>query len=264
MKVKRSIKYIGVIQSLPVAEAQTGADIYNDVIRRRIDGLQDQSIKMMHSFFNSNSKQEFIDALKYYDANASTIPGGLLIHLETHGSADFDGLVLADNSLITWKELIDIFREINIKTCNKLFITMANCNGRFLLNGADPYKKSPYQAYISASNEVSSDEILEKFSILFEHLIGSGDLISAYMALEANKTNFYYKDSEMTFEESIKMHIDDSTKLTKLEDWLEEYPKLKELFPNGTLTQESMDKMREIVFKDIYTAQRKAFDFDDC
>jgi hypothetical protein len=264
MTVKRSIKYIGVIQSLPIKDAQTGSELYNDVIRRRIDGLQDQSIKMMHSFFNSKSKQEFIDALRYFDANATTIPGGLLIHLETHGSADLDGLVLADNSLITWKELIDIFREINIKTCNKLFITMANCNGRFLLNGADPYKKSPYQAYISASTEVSSSEILEKFSILFEHLIGSGDLISAYRALEADKTNFFYKDSEKTFEESIKMYVNDPSKMTNLNDWMETYPELKELFPNGELKQESIDKIRELVFNDIYNAQREAFNFDNC
>ncbi len=141
METTRKIGLIGVIQSLPTSHAQTGADLYNDIIKRKIEGLSEER-KILNQFFNVTSNEQFIDSLKYFVANAPVVSNGILIHLETHGSSNLDGLILADGSLIKWKELDDIFRDINIITKNNLFISMANCYGRYLFNGADPYKKN--------------------------------------------------------------------------------------------------------------------------
>lgn len=228
MKPIRNIQYIVVIQSLSAEDQQTGSELYNDVIKRGIQRKLDSSI--MHGFFNSETKKNFIDALNYVEINADSISGGIVIHLETHGSEDRDGLILADRSLINWKDLNDIFRRINIKTCNKLFITMANCNGRYLYLGVDPYQKSPYQAYISSSSKVNPSEILDSFTTLFESLIESTDLISAYESQENCETKFYYKDCFAVFEESLKQffantNIDFTNKINQmaLQDELEEH-----------------------------------------
>lgn len=141
-----SFRHIIVIQSLFIEDDNSGEDLYNDIIKRYID-YNKKSIA--HQFHRVSSKEELAEILRYIDSNAIYIPGGIVIHFEIHGSEGKDGLILSDRSLITWKELITFFREINIKTDNRLYITLATCYGRYLFEGVDSDKKSPYSGYIS-------------------------------------------------------------------------------------------------------------------
>lgn len=264
MSVKRKINHIVVIESLPDGDIMTGKELYEDVVKRHIDLLQEQSIKMTHVFFDAKTKNNFIESLKYVNTNSKYIPGGILIHIETHGSREKDGLVLADNSFISWKELVELLRPINIATCNKLYITMATCYGRFLYLGVEPSEKSPYQAYISASIAVKTSEIIEKFSLLFEILIQCGDLIFAYTELEKTKSNFFYMDSLRTFEEGIILLKRNLRSDPKYKENILDHPLLKDSLASGKVNNNQMDKIIEFVFKDIYIKHKKAFDFSDC
>lgn len=263
MGVVRKINHIVIIQSLPAGDIMTGKQLYDDVVERHIDLLQDSSIKMTHQFFDVKDRDRFISSIKYIEANAPYIPGGILIHFEIHGNKDEGGLVLADHSLIPWKELVELLRPINIATCNKLFITMATCYGRFLYLGVDPNLKSPYQAYISASQEVKTEEIIDKFSFLFESLIECGDLISAYLKLENTVSNFFYHDSETTFEETIKGTY---SRLKSDPEYRKEAlgPYINEKLENGELPKDIHDAMIERAFREIYVKQKAAFNFSDC
>ena len=150
------IKHIIVIQSLE-NERLTGSELYNDCIKRRIDL---QGLNFTHRLFDVKNKAELLNLLKQYGQNAPLYEEGLLFHLEMHGEDQQNGLILSNGELITWNELVDLFREINIKTNNNLYVTMATCYGRYMYQGVDPYKKSPYAAFISASSEVYNDKIL--------------------------------------------------------------------------------------------------------
>jgi hypothetical protein len=255
------IKHIIVIQSL-LNERLTGEEIYNDCIRRRIDY---QNKSMTHCLHNVHSKKELVEILKYFQFNASLLTGGILIHFEMHGDVNLQGLILSNRELIGWKELVELFRPINIITCNKLFITMATCNGRFLYKGVDPYQKSPYSGFISASIEVKIDEIVDKFSILFEHLIENGNLVDAYLEMEKTESNFYYKDSERTFEESYEMTMDELKNNKEYRDNL-----LKDIVDtarragNPEPDKEIQEFILKKVAQDMYIAQKKAFEFNDC
>ena len=201
------IKHIVVFESLPNGEKKTGEELYSDCISRRIDFFQNDKMKMSHMFYRIASKVELVELIKYYQVNASYLNNGLLFHFEMHGDSNCAGLVLADNSLITWKELIELFRPINVTTKNNLFITMATCNGRFLLKETSHYEKSPFSGYISASKEISVEEILNYFNVLFEELISTGNIVKAYLELEKEKTNFFYKDSQAVFEDAFNISV---------------------------------------------------------
>ncbi len=86
MNEVRKINHIFVIQSLPAGDKPTGEELYADVIKRRIDLMQADNIKMTHAYFDTKDKNAFTDSLKYIHANSPYLPGGLLIHLEIHGS----------------------------------------------------------------------------------------------------------------------------------------------------------------------------------
>lgn len=258
-----TIKHIIVIESLFVEDKKTGEELYNDKIKRQVDYLQSDALKMTHKFYLIGNKNAFLELLKFYEINSKYMQGGILIHLEIHGSQKLDGLILSDNSLVTWEELSDSFRGININTCNKLYITMATCFGRYLYKGVDPRKKSPYSGYISASQDVSVGEVMEDFGILFDDLIQNGNLVKAYLELESKGSNFYYKDRRRTFEENYKafyekMKNDSILKIDILRDAQQQAEKAGEPIADESMSKLIFDKALD----DIYKLHKKAFDFD--
>ena len=192
------ISHIVVIESLE-NERKTGTELYNDCIKRKIEF---KNSGITHNLYNIKTKEGFTEILKYYITNCTYLTGGILIHIEMHGDKSLKGLVVSDGTLITWSEMVDLFRPINVTTCNNLYICMATCNGRYLYRGVQPHEKSPYSCFISASKPVGSSEILEQFSLLFESLIQKGNLVQAYLEMEKQSTLFYYKDSKEIFEEA--------------------------------------------------------------
>lgn len=240
-------------------ERMTGTELYNDCIKRNIEF---RNSKITHRIYNVNSKELILDIFKYYEINAHLIDGGLLIHLEMHGDVNLNGLVLSNNSLLSWKELAEALRPINIKTSNSLYLSMATCNGRFLYKGVDVYLKSPYSCYISASTEVSPENIIDEFTILFENLIDQGNLIRAYLNMEEKGTKFFYKDSKEVSIEAFKITLakfknDPSIKEGIIKETEEECRKLGIPAPEIS----SYDIIMQKAFNDSYEKLKSSFKF---
>lgn len=251
------IQHIVVIQSLSVNEVSSGKNLYDDIIAR---GIALRKNGMTHEYFDVRDKHQLIEILKYVNAQAPYRPSGVLIHLEMHGSKDLDGLVLANKQLISWNELVELFRDINVNTKNHLYITMATCYGRYLYEGVDPEKKSPYSGYISASKEVMVAEVVDDFGQLFESLLINGNLVKSYLEL-AETSNFYYKDSKTTFEENIlnvkyKFDNDHQFRQQFIDD-----VQAEGAFNNIKLTDEEIEEIRRQAFNDIVRRQKTAFEF---
>ncbi len=189
--------------------------------------------------------------------------GGILLHLEMHGDNHLTGLVLSDGTLLTWEELIVLFRPINVNSSNNLYVTMATCNGRFLYKGVHPHDKSPYSCYISASETINNKEIIEQFSILFERLIDNGNLVNSYLEMERHGTKFYYKDSKVTFEEAFQVTAkrfmtDPNIKKEILEETKRQVEKEGLQMP----PEYSFEFIAKMALRDTYERHKKAFDFD--
>lgn len=255
------IKNIVIFESL-IDERLTGTEIYNETISKKIDNYKKP---FTHKFFAVSSKKELIELLKYYEYNSSHIFGGLLFHFEMHGASDYSGLIFSNGELIKWKELTDLFRPININTCNKLFITMATCHGRQLYKGVNTLQKSAFSGYISANSTIYPSEIIEKFTILFEKLIDNGNLIDAYLIMEKTESNFYYKDIESVFKDSYKSIYD---KLTKDADYklkyIEGVKKQAAEENQPPISEKDLEYIFQKALKDTYYQHKKAFEFKDC
>lgn len=259
-----NIQNIIVIESLGKQDGInfTGEALFNDFIKNRILVY---GREVYHSFYRVKNKSEFLAILKSYIGNAPYMPGGIIIHLEMHGSEDLKGLVLSDGSLVEWEELVDLFREINIISCDNLFITMGTCYGRFLYKGVNPRKKSPYSGYISASVEVIAEEVYTKFGKLFEELIANGDIVDAYLEMEKTESNFYYKDSERTFTETMEITMQQLSNDKNLREQIlsESINQIKDEI-GAEISKEEADVLMKIAFKSIYDEHKQAFDFSDC
>jgi hypothetical protein len=254
------IKHIIVIESLN--SLKTGEALYNDVIERRIKYFQPENDKMTHRLFQPKTKNDFIEALGFIIFNSDSVQGGLLIHLEMHGSNDLNGLILADDTLIRWSELTDLFREINIKMCDKLFITMATCFGRHLYKGGDAKLKSPYSGYISASSEVVVEEVMRDFTILFESLIDTRNIVESYLHLDSKGSNFFYKDSLGVFEDSFKLTLANMKADPKIKEDILKFASeqaRKDGIPS--INEQMLDFIFHKVVRDAYKRQKEAYIF---
>ena len=255
------INNIIVIESLG-AERKTGNELYNDCIRRQIEYRQS---KISHNFYDVQNRDNFIELIKYYQANSPYIQGGILLHLEMHGDKDAGGLRFADNSLILWSELVNLLRPINVNTCNNLYVSLATCDGRFMYLGVDPNLKSPYSCYISASETVKPSEIIDQYLPLFEELIRHGNLVKAYLDSENKDSKFYYKDSETIFEEAYQVtaarwKTENSIKEEVMKEAEEEIKRQRLKMPNDA----EFDFIMNLALKHTYERYKKALDFSDC
>jgi len=253
-----SIKHVVVIQSLTPGDKKTGKELYEDVIKMRINFTQPPILKMTHQYHEVYNKNSFIEMLKFYGINSQYMHGGIVIHLEMHGSDDKSGLGLSDGTIILWEELVDLLRVININTKNNLYVTMATCFGRYMYLGVSDEKKSPYSAYISASKKVMPDEIITDFSIVFETLIASGNLVYSYLELEKQGSNFFYMDSETTFEANFKIWKHDPVARKEILDKASEKVRKR---GNEKLDDDLMNEVYERLLKKIYRVRKQNFIF---
>ena len=174
-------------------------------------------------------------------------------------------MVLSNGDLVEWKEIIDLLRPINIANCNNLFVTLGVCNGRYLYKGVNSYEKSPYSGYISASKSVSSKEIYENFSELFIDLIENGNIVKSYLKLDKKGTNFYYKDSKTTFEDSFNSIIE---RFNNDADFKKRYLRScvnqMEKETGNRLNERESELIMKKVLIDLYDKQKKSFEFQNC
>lgn len=257
------VKHIIVIESLDATDGShfTGETLYNDTIKRQID-IYDKDFT--HQFYKVNTKETFSEIIKYIQYNATYMQEGVVIHLEMHGDSELNGLVFSNGELIKWEEICDLLRPINEATKNKLFLTMGTCNGRYIYKGVDPYKKSPYSGYISASKTVKPEEIYTKFGLLFEHLIDNGNIVNSYFEMEKTESNFYYKDSERVFKEAFAETMENLANNSGLkEEILKDSIEQTKKATGKELTEQESEAIFEKALRDIYNKQLKAFDFEE-
>jgi hypothetical protein len=186
-----------VIESLVPNERNTGKELYDDVVVRYKEMFQSvTSQPLMTQYFSVAGKSEMMKILKIINHQVPNYPVGILIHIETHGSDDKNGLILNNDDFISWNEMQDALIEINVQTENQFYLSMATCFGRYIHEIMIHNLKSPFCAFISATEEIFPDEIVDNFESFFRELIKTRDAITAYNSSENESSKFYYKDTE--------------------------------------------------------------------
>jgi hypothetical protein len=256
------IQHIVVIESLEASEDKTGSELYTDIIERYINLHGNRSPIRSRSFHAVESKQEMLEVLDNLLASAEGLQNGLVIHFEMHGSADLDGLITANGDLVTWSELVEKFRFINLATVNQLYLTIATCYGRHLFEAVQPELKSPYRGYISASQSVTVQEVMDSFTDVYERLVTDGNLIRSYLDSDAEESRFYYKDSEETFRQLMEMTFDRLQNDPTYKDEILDHSELRQAYECGYIPEELLTSMMRHAFVEIYNRHKQAFNFE--
>ncbi|WNB17551.1 hypothetical protein [Marivirga arenosa] len=262
--ISASVNTIYVIESLPKDERQTGAELYNDIIKRYAEFSQ-RDLKLITYHIKLSSKDELLNLLDHLKSTIPNMNLGLLIHIESHGSED--GIHLANGDMVSWSELQEPLYTINYEADNKLYISMANCYGRFLYKTIDTAKKAPFCAFLSTSKKISPSEIGEYFDPFFDQLIKLRDFILAYKARENFESKFYYKDVEMIFDEALIKWDEDINSNPELKRGFfdgikQDYQKIEENKPWAPkATDQNIDFVLEQAKKDYILQLKNVFLF---
>ncbi len=192
----KGIKFnvIYVIQSLAQDERQTGSEI---ALQIRLACIK-RGIEPLDELIPVENRASFFEAI---EAILESIKDGArpYIHFEMHGSPA-GGLSLSNGEHISWQELKEPMREINIACANNLYVSLATCHGA---NFLDMYKGEldkpcPFFGYIGADKEVNAVDFESSFTFFFQTLLTEDNLTNAIMALMTalpdNRANYIFID----------------------------------------------------------------------
>lgn len=171
-----------VIESLLENDTQTGKQLFNDILKRRCEQLEN-SVSPEYQFVSS--KKEHKELLSSILERMETSNFQPIIHYEIHGCTK--GVVLKNQELILWSELITFLKKANQLTNNNIFVTFATCYSTAIFNSIDIRTKCPFWGIISSDEEVKTENIALNYTGFYDTLLTTKSVESAIDSL--NKQN---------------------------------------------------------------------------
>jgi hypothetical protein len=162
-----------IIESLEPHEVKTGQILF-DYLQPIVE---DAGFTLPMGHYTTESAQGFRDVLAELLTNSKQ--GHLpWLHIECHGSED--GLEFANGSEISWQELCDLLRPINLACQFQLFVVLSCCQGADIVSGIDTGCGAPCLGLIGPSHEVNPADLLGHFRDFYRQLIVTTDLGVAF------------------------------------------------------------------------------------
>lgn len=169
---------IVIIQSLPAGESPTGRHL-RDAIEATAEALRDIPVE----FIDVQSASDFWAALDRVHETVESTMDYPVLHLECHGISDKTGLVLADQTPVSWVELKTALAKLNQATRCNLFVTLAACHGAMLMETLDVHDRAPCWGLLGPSGEVSPADLKGSYSAFFLELLRSANAEAALSSL---------------------------------------------------------------------------------
>lgn len=173
-----------IIDVLAASDLQTARRLFDDLTH-----LRDQEGAAYVQYFKANTKTELVAIL---DAVRSATLSGFkpILHFEAHGSKENGLQIGVGPENISWQELGEKLREINIASRNSIGIVMAACFGFEQLEAIDILQPCPYNFLIGPPEEVQSGFIDDRMSLVYRELFASHSLEQAIALLDDKFVRF--------------------------------------------------------------------------
>ncbi|MBT1695906.1 hypothetical protein KK083_03395 [Fulvivirgaceae bacterium PWU4] len=204
--MKRGIKFnaIFILQSLQDDERHTGSEIAQQI---KYACLQ-RGIESMDELINVNDRTTFFEVINNI---TDSIAHGVkpYLHFEMHGTSS-GGLCLSSGQTISWEELKEPLRKMNVACKNNLYVSLATCHGA---NFLDMYKGEidkpcPFFGYIGASTKVDAFDFEVSFTSFFHAMLTKDSIAngikSLLESLPDNRANYIFLDCEIYHKELMK------------------------------------------------------------
>ncbi|HBV17517.1 hypothetical protein NG800_010960 [Epilithonimonas ginsengisoli] len=176
--------------------------LYNDIVSKM--NIFDSDIDT--EYFEIETKTDFLNRLDWIEGKDITNKN-VLIHIYLHGSKNRDGLLANDRILITWQEILEKTRSINVKSHNKLFLILALCHGKHIGEKLNIKLKSPFNSLIASNYEEYVDDIYNLFQKFYNNLVFDNNVVRAFTEAQTEKDNYFFKNTHKIIEEVFKKYV---------------------------------------------------------
>ena len=141
-----------IIQYLPQEDEQQGLHLYENIRQ-----LEKEDDKYSVEYYQVQSKEQFLEALEYI---AKTVDEQTLVtlHIDAHANEMGLGISIPDN-FVTWRQLLDYTRPINIITNNTLTLIMSTCEGSSLIGSLDPTDRAPFMVIVANPRPITFEDM---------------------------------------------------------------------------------------------------------
>lgn len=157
---------IVIVEWLSGDEQRTGAEL-----KARLEARNGHFLPV--ELFTCDARAEVFDALD--DITRSVRGKGTpILHIEAHGSPDYDALVGPGGESITWEELAPPLRRLNLATGFNLMVVAAACLSEAILFSVGMNEVLPYVATISFRTKVTPSRLREAMLELYRALVIEG------------------------------------------------------------------------------------------
>lgn len=151
-----------IIESLRNGDKKTGEDLKDNL--RQIWYDQNLIPDFDCQYTHVHDTNDLICTIKDIEKQVTTSNKLPILQIECHGSSN--GLQLGSMEMVTWKELFNYIRPINIASYNLLMLNLSMCNGETVIRYIDPTQRAPFRAVTGPIGEVLP-EVLEKAWLFF-------------------------------------------------------------------------------------------------
>jgi len=160
-----------IISSLPDDETQTGKDLYDWL--EAVKHSQNWNILLEHK--EVDNATALVSLLQYETSNTLTTGLVPIIHIEAHGTADEDGVLLKNHSHVTWEDLHPYLVELNIATRLNIILILGLCSGAHFAAHMNPGDRSPCWILIGPKSTVVDLHLRDRFKEFYREIFRTSD-----------------------------------------------------------------------------------------
>lgn len=188
-----------MIESLALGETKTGITLFDNTI-----GPKSVAIETFRLAYRpAPDRKTFFAALTELRDSFAAADHSPVLHIETHGEENAEGLILGSGEFVAWDELRAHLQEINKITRFNLLVVMAACKGAHLIRSMRPTDRAPFWAVVGPADDVYDKPMQEALQRFYEELLRTQSGTDAMSALnkgtEATGGQYKLLDAEMYF-----------------------------------------------------------------
>jgi hypothetical protein len=194
-----------VIYSLEPHEVNTGK-IVADYIRQ---AALNSNISFPVELIKVENYLEFLQVIQQQTYQAALTGDKPLIHVECHGHPH-DGLEFENASTLSWPQVADALRELNIATRFNLMSVFSACFGGYFLGQMGVVEAAPCWGLVAPTDEINPAEIIAGFRVFYDVLFRYGDAtvaINSISMVRVENGRWFGQGAEDWFERTVIGYI---------------------------------------------------------
>ena len=193
------IDCVSIIESLQHHEKHTG-----ELLAKHLQGQGRCAV-----YTNAETETQFLSAIQDADRRTRSLGERLALHFEVHG--DEHGFHLADGTLVPWHRVKQDIQNLNFTQKNHLLVSMAVCQGLWLLAIVSATDKSPFHSLVASQEIIPVVGIERGFPVFFDSLFAGVSIEEAVhqlnLAQNGEHPNYRWVTSECMFHDAYQKYL---------------------------------------------------------